>query len=72
MDLRYGTGNGLKQLGFKLVSVTLGWKWTDTFNTYNRLYCRANMDERRLSENEYAKEMKLFRIYDAGQAKFEL
>jgi hypothetical protein len=37
---------------------------------FNRLTCRANMDERELSEKEYAAEQGLFKIYDAGQAKY--
>jgi hypothetical protein len=72
VDLRYATGYSLEKLGFKRESVTLGWKWTDGFNTYNRLHCRANMDSRGLTEAEHAKEMKLFKIYDAGQAKYIL
>jgi hypothetical protein len=67
VDLRYGTGDHLKSKGFVLERETLGWKWTDWTNTYNRLHCRANMDKRRLSEAEHAKEMKLVKIYDAGQ-----
>lgn len=70
VDLRYGTGDYLKNLDFIHEKTTLGWKWTDYINTYNRLYCRANMDDRKLSEREYAKELKLVKIYDAGQAKF--
>jgi hypothetical protein len=70
VDLRYGNGESLSKLGFTLESTTLGWKWTDGSNTFNRLHCRANMDERGLSEAEHAKEMKLYKIYDAGQAKF--
>lgn len=67
VDLRYGTGNHLLNKGFILKKETLGWNWTDYKNTYNRLKCRANMDYRRLSEKEYAKELKLYKIYDAGQ-----
>lgn len=72
VDLRYGSGKSVLNLGFKLSGITLGWKWTDGFYTFNRLHCRANMDDRRLSEREYAKEMKLVKIYDAGQAKYIL
>ena len=35
--------------------------------TYNRLRCRANMDNRKLSEKEYSEELGWERIYDAGQ-----
>lgn len=70
VDLRYGNGDSLKKIGFELSKTTLGWKWCDKINTYNRLKCRANMDERGLSEAEYAKELGWYKIYDAGQAKF--
>jgi len=67
VDLRYGTGKFLENLGFKFSHETLGWKWTDLKNTYNRRRVMANMDDRCLSEKEYAKELRLFKIYDAGQ-----
>lgn len=70
VDLRYGNGKTLEQLGFKLENITLGWMWTDYRNTYNRLYCRANMDDRKLTEAQHAEEMGLCRIYDAGQARY--
>lgn len=72
VDLRYGNGLSLEKLGFVLDSVEVGWKWTDGIRTFNRLQCRANMDERRLSEEQYAKELNWYKIYDAGQAKFIL
>jgi hypothetical protein len=67
VDLRYGTGKHLESKGFVLTRETLGWKWTDLKNTYNRLKCRANMDDRRLTEKEHAAELGLYKIYDAGQ-----
>jgi len=70
VDLRYGTGIHLVSKGFLLEKVTLGWNWTDGVNTYNRLHCRANMDERNLTQKEHAKEQGLYKIYDAGQAKY--
>lgn len=70
VDLRYGTGRHLESKGFVLARETLGWKWTDFNNTYNRLRCRANMDSRKLSEREHAKELGLAKIYDAGQRLF--
>ena len=70
VDLRYATGHSLIRLGFKLSSISLGWKWTDGKHTYNRLACRANMDDRKLTEKEQAEEFKWTRIYDAGQALF--
>ena len=70
IDLRYGNGEGIQKLGFVHKSTTLGWKWTDGINTFNRLRCRANMDDRKLSEKEHAAELGWYKIYDAGQAKF--
>lgn len=70
VDLRYANGNSLLNLGFELISVTQGWKWTDYNQTFNRRICRANMDDRNLTEVEHAKELGLSKIYDAGQAKF--
>jgi hypothetical protein len=67
VDLRYGTGSFLLNHGFEFKRETLGWEWTDFENTYNRLQCRANMDERKLSEKEYANEFRWVKIYDAGQ-----
>lgn len=66
-DLRYGTGNYLKKLGFHKERETLGFKWTDKKRTYNRLGCRANMDKRGLSQAEQADEWGWSKIYDAGQ-----
>ena len=70
VDLRYADGKSLEKLNFINKSTTLGWKWTDGRNTFNRLKCRANMDHRKLSEKEYAKELGWFKIYDAGQRLF--
>lgn len=70
VDLRYATGQSLLKTGFTLHRIVLGWKWTDCNNTYNRLACRAGMDERKLSQKEYAKEKGWLKIYDAGQAYF--
>jgi hypothetical protein len=72
VDLRYGDVGSLKKLGFEHVGTTLGWKWTDYDKTYNRLRCRANMDSRLLAQKAYAKELKLYKIHDAGQAKMVL
>jgi hypothetical protein len=69
-DLRYASGMSYDKLGFALESTTLGFEWTDKVKTYNRLRCRANMDERGLSQEEHAKELKWSKIYDAGQAKY--
>jgi hypothetical protein len=67
VDLRYGTGTFLKQFGFNISKETLGWKWTDFSSTFNRLRCRANMDQRKLSQEEHASELGWHKIYDAGQ-----
>lgn len=69
-DLRYATGRVYEKTGFNLTGVHLGWQWTDGKHTFNRLYCRAKMDERNLSMDEYAAEMGLMQIFDAGQAKY--
>jgi hypothetical protein len=70
VDLRYATGYSLEKIGFTYDHTTLGWRWTDGFKTYNRLRCRANMDERDLPQEEYAAELGWVKIYDAGQALF--
>ena len=67
VDLRYGTGSHLESKGFYLARETLGWKWTNGRSTFNRLTCKANMDSRCLSEKEHARELRLYKIYDAGQ-----
>jgi hypothetical protein len=72
VDLRYGTGESLRKLGFTNTKTVLSWKWTDGKTTYNRLRCRANMDERKLPEKQYANELGWYKIYDAGQRLFEL
>ena len=69
-DLRYATGASYTRNGFGLVGITQGWNWTDGRFVFNRLACRANMDDRRLSEAEHAKEQGLYKIYDAGQARY--
>ena len=67
VDLRYGTGKHLVNKGFVMTKETLGWKWTDGYQTFNRLSCRANLDDRRLTEREHAQELGWYKIYDAGQ-----
>jgi hypothetical protein len=69
VDLRYATGNGFKVIGFEAKEIVPSWRWTDGQNTYNRLQCRANMDDRKLTEKQHAEEKKWYRIYDAGQLK---
>jgi hypothetical protein len=67
VDLRYGTGVHLSSKGFQMARETQGWKWSDGTCTHNRLKCRANMDERMLSEKDHAEELGWYRLYDAGQ-----
>lgn len=67
VDMRYANGSSLIKLNFAMSGITLGWKWTDKKATYNRTFCQATSD---LTELEHAKEKGLYRIYDAGQAKF--
>lgn len=67
VDLRYGNGSSLLNIGYQLIKTTLGWKWTNGKSTFNRLSCRATPE---LSQRENATRRKLYRIYDAGQAKF--
>jgi len=67
VDLRYGTGKHLLDKKFVAKKETLGWKWTDFNQTYNRLKCKANMDNRNLTQQQHADELGWFKIYDAGQ-----
>jgi hypothetical protein len=71
-DLRYAHGTSYECLGFLPVRETQGWVWSDGVRTYNRLFCRANMDARQLPEVQHAQELKLFKIYDAGQRLYRL
>lgn len=70
VDLRYADGSSYEELNFKLESISLGWSWTNYKNTFNRLKCKANMDDRKLSQEDYTKELGWTKIYDAGQAKY--
>jgi hypothetical protein len=69
-DLRYASGESYIKNGFQLESTTLSWQWTDFKNTFNRLKCTANMDDRKLTQSEHAEELGWYKIYDAGQAKY--
>jgi hypothetical protein len=70
-DLRYSSGISYEKCGFQLQHITdPGFVWTDFKKTYHRLQCKANMDERKLSQAQYAAELKWYKIYDAGQASF--
>jgi hypothetical protein len=67
IDLRYETGDFLEKLGFKKSEDIIDFDWTNHNDTFNRLRCRANMDDRNLSQEEYAKELGWVKIWDAGQ-----
>lgn len=69
-DLRYSDGASYIATGFELKGITQGFLWSDGYRTYNRLHCMANMDDRMLPEAAYAKERNLFKLFDAGQAKY--
>lgn len=72
VDLRYGNGKHLEGYGFVNQGDILSWRWTDKKQTFNRRQCRANMDDRNLTEAEHAAEKKWVKIYDAGQRKYTL
>jgi len=63
VDCRYADGHSLTKLGFTKVSESLGWKWTDGNNTYNRRKAKTRAE---------AETKGWYRIYDAGQAKYTL
>ena len=72
-DMRYSTAKSYISSGFIEIEnkrSIIGFSWTDFKNRFNRLYCRANMDDRKLTEKQHAEELGLSKIYDAGQAKF--
>ena len=68
VDLRYGTGKHLESLGFRHVKTHIGVFYTDGFKKVSRqtlIKRPAGM-----SQKEYAEELKLKKVEDAGQAKF--
>ena len=67
VDCRYGTGDHLANYGFTLRAETIGWHWSDGKKLHNRLACKANMDERRLTEKQQAAEWGWERVYDSKQ-----
>lgn len=66
-DLRYATGASYEKAGFKRTGVTLGWNWTKGLSRFNRQYCKATRD---MTQKEHASLKKIYKIYDAGQAKY--
>lgn len=69
-DRRSFTGHSYRTCGFVSAGVTKSWFWTDGVSVFNRLRCRANMDDRRLSQQQHAEELGWWQVYDAGQEKF--
>ena len=69
-DMRYASGKNYMANGFEVENETQSFSWTNGYSIFNRLTCKANMDERKLTEKEYAKEKGLRRILDAGQSKY--
>lgn len=69
VDYRYGNGHAAIKSGFVLESVHCSFQWTDNKKVYNRQKCKAD-SSRGLTERENAKLMGLYKIWDAGQAKF--
>jgi len=73
VDMRYGTGKHLEKYGFVLENCDISFKWVNGSHKFlHRMQIRANMDERGLTEAEYAKELGYYKVWDAGQAKFTL
>lgn len=60
IDMRYGNGNYLPNLGFKEKTCYPSFKWTDTKNTYARTQFPSNSGY----------EKGLYKIWDCGQKKF--
>lgn len=69
-DLRYSSGESYEKTGFTKEGAHVGFWWTNGYQVFNRLYCRANMDDRGLSQREHAAEMGLFKVYDSGHYKY--
>lgn len=62
IDMRYGSGEYLKDIGFKEVSCYNSFKWTDGTNTYHRLKFPGNSGY----------QAGLYKIWDCGQKKYLL
>lgn len=62
IDLRYGQGNYLKDLGFEFIDTHLSFKWTNNHKTFHRLQFPGNSGY----------EQGLVKIWDCGQAKYVL
>jgi very-short-patch-repair endonuclease len=62
IDLRYGSGEYLKQFGFDCETESLSFKWTNFKQTYHRMNFKGNSGYDR----------GLFKIWDCGQKKYVL
>lgn len=62
VDLRYGSGEYLKNLGFEYIDTHLSFKWTSGHKTCHRLTYLGNSGY----DNGF------FKIWDCGQAKYTL
>lgn len=62
IDRRYGKGSYLTNLGFKYIHTYPSFRWTDGLITFHRLKFPGNSGY----------DNGLFKIYDCGQAKWEL
>lgn len=62
IDLRYGTGSYLYDMGFKLDTCYKSFVWTDGVDTYHRLKFRGNSGY----------EKGLYKIWDCGQARLSI
>lgn len=61
IDLRYGTGGYLAELGFENTSCYKSFQWTDFEHTYHRMKFKKNLG--------YLQNLN--KIWDCGQARFE-
>lgn len=68
-DLRYATGKSYQALGFEDKGTTLGFNWTDCQHRMPRTSCKAGNGK---TEAQNALERGLYKIYDAGQRRYEL
>lgn len=62
IELRYGTGDYLKNLGFKFISCSPSFCWTNTIERVHRMKFRGNTGY----------EQGFIKIWDCGQARYDL
>lgn len=70
VDLRFHTGASSVLNGFNLTKIHVGFEWTDGKNVFNRRFCVADSING-ISELQRSRDMGLYKLYDAGQAKYE-